>query len=76
MTIQGERKREFEEERDGVFRSERSYGSFRRVVPMPEGAKSDQAKAKFRDGVLEITGPAPTTATGRRLTIEDGSATH
>src|SRR5688572_16255964 len=73
VTIQGERKREFEEERHGVFRSERSYGSFRRVVPLPEGAKSDQAKAKFRDGVLEITVPAPTTAKGRRLTIDDGS---
>jgi HSP20 family protein len=73
VTIQGERKREQEEESDGVVRSERSYGSFLRVVPLPESAKTDQAKARFRDGVLEITVPAPMTAKGRRLAIDDGS---
>ena len=51
VTIQGERKREHEEEREGFYRSERSYGSFYRVVPLPEGAITDQAKATFHDGV-------------------------
>ena len=55
VTIQGERKRESEETREGYYRSERSYGTFCRVVPLPEGAMADQAKAHFRDGVLEIT---------------------
>ena len=50
ITIQGERRREQEEERGGVYRSERSYGSFRRVIALPEGAITDQAKASFRDG--------------------------
>ncbi len=56
-TIQGERKREHTEEREGVYRSERSYGSFYRVMPLPEGAITEQAKATFRAGVLEITMP-------------------
>jgi HSP20 family protein len=73
VTIQGQRKTEHEEERGGYFRSERSYGSFHRSVPLPEGAITDQAKASFRDGVLEITLPAPPAATkGRRLEISDG----
>src|SRR5688572_18251428 len=38
VTIQGERKTERQEDREGYFRSERSYGSFCRVVPLPEGA--------------------------------------
>ena len=46
VTIQGERRREHQEERDGVFRSERSYGTFCRIVPLPQGAHGDQAKAR------------------------------
>src|SRR5690242_12323943 len=54
ITIQGERHREHEEEHEGVFRRERSYGSFARTIPLPQGAIVDQAKATFKDGVLEI----------------------
>jgi HSP20 family protein len=73
VTIQGERKREKEEEREGYYRSERSYGSFCRVVPLPEGAIAEQAKANFDDGVLEITMPAPPASKGRRLEITEGT---
>jgi HSP20 family protein len=73
VCIQGERKRESEEEREGYYRTERSYGSFCRVVPLPEGAIADQAKANFRDGVLEITMPAPPASKGRRLEIAEGA---
>ena len=62
VTIQGERKREHEEEKGGVYRSERSYGSFTRVIALPEGAITDQAKAIFKDGVLEVTTPTPPEA--------------
>ena len=73
VTIQGERKRQHEEEREGFYRSERSYGSFCRTIPLPEGAITEQAKATFRDGVLEITMPAPPTGKGRRLEIGEGT---
>ncbi len=77
ITIQGERRREHEEERGGVYRSERSYGSFYRTIQLPEGAIADQAKASFKDGVLEIKMPAPPeqVTRGRRLEIGEGSAT-
>jgi len=76
ITIQGERRREHEDERGGVYRSERSYGSFQRVIALPEGAITDQAKASFRDGVLEITMPAPPdqVTRGRRLEITEGAS--
>jgi HSP20 family protein len=74
VTIQGERKREHEEEREGVYSSERSYGSFYRVIPLPEGAITEQANANFRDGVLEITMPAPPASKGRRLEITERAA--
>jgi HSP20 family protein len=71
VTIQGERKHEKEEEREGYYWSERGYGSFCRVIPLPEGAISEQAKANFKDGVLEITMPAPPASKGRRLEITE-----
>ena len=73
IAIQGERKRETEEEKAGVYRSERTYGSFYRRLPLPEGAMTDQAKATFKDGVLEVTMPAPPESVkrGRRIEITE-----
>jgi HSP20 family protein len=75
ITISGERRKEEETERGGVYRSERSYGSFSRTVRLPEGAIADQAKATFKDGVLEIRMPAPPeqVTRGRRLEIKEGT---
>jgi HSP20 family protein len=73
VCIQGERRHEREEEREGYYRSERGYGSFCRVIRLPEGAISDQAKASFKDGVLEITMPAPPASKGRRLEIAEAA---
>lgn len=75
VTIRGERRYDHEEERDGVFRSERSYGSFCRVVPLPQGAIADSAKATFNNGVLEVVVQAPSfdVRRGRRVEIKEGS---
>ena len=71
VTIRGERREDRKEEREGVFWTERSYGSFTRVIPMPPGAIGDSAKASFNNGVLEIVMQAPSAETrrGRRLDI-------
>jgi HSP20 family protein len=60
-------------EREGMYRSERSHGSFSRGIPLPEGTITDQAKASFENGVLEITMPAPPeqVSRGRRLEITE-----
>jgi HSP20 family protein len=71
VTLHGERKREFEEDREGVFWTERSYGSFTRVIPLPPGVIGDSAKATFNNGILEIVMKAPSAEErrGRRLDI-------
>jgi HSP20 family protein len=75
ITLSGERQEEHREERGGVYRFERSYGSFFRTIPLPEGAITDQAKASFKDGVLEVRLPAPPeqVSRGRRLEISRGA---
>ena len=71
VTILGERRQDRQEERDGTFWTERSYGSFTRLIPLPPGAITDSAKASFNNGVLEIVMQAPSSETrrGRRLDI-------
>jgi HSP20 family protein len=57
LTISGERRTQHEENRGGIFRSERSYGAFTRNIPLPEGVEDEQCNATFKDGVLEVTFP-------------------
>ena len=59
LTIQGERKHEEKQEREGYCYSECSYGSFYRAIPLPEGVEGSKVTAEFRNGVLEVTVPAP-----------------
>jgi HSP20 family protein len=59
LAISGERKSEAEEKGEEFYRCEREYGSFYRSVPLPEGAKLEDVKATFADGVLEVSVPLP-----------------
>lgn len=70
LRITGERKDEHEEERDGYYRTERSYGQFYRAIPLPEGMDTDQVDASFKDGVLEVTLPAPGETVKRRKRVQ------
>lgn len=76
LIIEGERKREHKEDHEGYHRYERSYGQFYRSIPLPEGAKADQARAELTEGVLKISLPvAETKKNMRQLTIEEGTKT-
>jgi HSP20 family protein len=57
LTIRGEKKKEEEIKEKNFYRSERSSGSFSRSLELPAEVKTDQAKATFKDGILEIRIP-------------------
>jgi len=76
LVIQGERKREETKESEGFRRSERFYGSFFRAIPLPENANAEQAKADFRNGVLEITVPVSKEDSHRRQIPISGQPQH
>ncbi|MDQ2961957.1 MAG: Hsp20/alpha crystallin family protein [Pseudomonadota bacterium] len=74
VTIQGQRKQEKTSSEGGFYRSERSYGSFYRMIPLPEGADTDNASATFRDGVLQIEIEVPQQkSSSRTLEIKDAA---
>ena len=66
ITIEGDRKREHEENSGEWQRSERSYGRFFRAIHLPEGAKGDMVRAEFQNGVLTLTIPVEPSKTTRR----------
>lgn len=74
LTIEGERRQEREERKEGFYRTERSYGRFSRTVLLPEGADAEKVTAEFKDGVLEVRLPAPERQRQQRRQIEIRSA--
>ena len=70
LSISGERKTEAEEKKENFYRCEREYGSFYRSVPLPAGAKIEDIKATFADGVLEVSVPLPAPAEAKAHKVE------
>lgn len=57
LTITADRKVLHEIDNDIAHTVERSFGKVKRRLPIPKNADVDNAKAKFRDGVLTVTFP-------------------
>jgi HSP20 family protein len=74
LTISGERKAEHEERKTGYYRVERSSGSFRRSLTLPEGVDPESVKATFDRGVLEVTIPKPAQQVPRKVQISVGGS--
>ena len=70
LTIKGEKKEESEERDRDVFRMERRYGSFHRVIPLSAEVDESKAQADFKKGVLKITLPKTAQAQQARKKIE------
>ena len=69
LSIRGEKKTETEVKEEDYYRSECSYGSFYRSIPIPSNVNADKISAGFEDGVLEVTLPKLTKGKPRKLTV-------
>lgn len=68
LTIKGET-REEKEEKGEFFRSEIHRGSFTRTVRLPKEVMGEKAKARFEDGLLEVTIPKSEKAVSHTVKI-------
>jgi HSP20 family protein len=57
--VTGKREEEHKAEDGGWYRSERTFGSFYRRVPLPAAIKPQDVSARFNNGVLEVSVPLP-----------------
>lgn len=72
LRITGEKIEKREEKERGYRLSERSYGSFERIVELPGADEDGKIDARFKSGVLTLTLPkaAKAAATKKRITIK------
>jgi len=72
LILSAEKRQEAKSEGKGFYRIERSYGSFQRVLAVPDDADTDAVKASYKKGVLTVTLPrkASIAPVSRRIAIE------
>jgi HSP20 family protein len=72
LTISGEKKKEEEVKDRNYYRCERSFGSFSRTIELPAEVKTEEAKASFKDGLLEIHLPKTEAAKRKLVKVDVG----
>jgi HSP20 family protein len=70
LTLSGEKRQESHEENGGRSYTERSFGRFERVIPLPEEVDADRVEANFKNGVLKVTLPKNPKARDKTRRIE------
>jgi HSP20 family protein len=70
VTIEAEAKEEQEERGRNYLRRELRYGQFCRSLALPAEVKPDQAKATYRNGVLELRVPKSERAKPKQVKVE------
>lgn len=71
VTLRGELLCHTEVPQDGFYASERAFGEFARVVPLPAPIQDEQARATFQHGLLTLRAPLkePPPVRTRRLEV-------
>jgi HSP20 family protein len=70
LSIKGERKFEYQIPPEQFLFSEVPYGPFELSVTLPAGLRFDQVKAKYINGVLEITLPIHESVLPKQVPVE------
>lgn len=72
LTVKGASEDKKEIKRENYYRKEIRKGSFQRSVMLPVPVKGDEAKAEFKNGILEITIPKEERAIPKRIAVKVG----
>ena len=69
LTIQGEKKLDYDEENENYHVMERRYGSFQRSLRLPDTVDDTKINAHFDNGVLKVTLPKRPELAGEQRKI-------
>jgi HSP20 family protein len=69
LTVSGERKSRQQDQGEGYYRVERSFGRFSRSLELPGGVDASAVSADFENGVLEVRIPKPEQQQPTRIEI-------
>ncbi|MCE5209236.1 MAG: Hsp20/alpha crystallin family protein [Chloroflexi bacterium] len=70
LTISGKKETEETEKNKSFYRHERSYGSFRRSIQLPDDVDEDKIDATYNKGILKIVLPKTEQSVSLRKKIE------
>jgi HSP20 family protein len=70
LTVQGEIEQDKDVKREGYYCCERAYGKFSRNISLPAGIDKDKIKAKYKNGILEVTLPKKMEEKAKEIMIE------
>jgi len=68
VTIKGQTSHEEKEEKGDYYRSEIRRGAFSRTIALPREVDASEAKATFKDGILELS--LPKVAKSKRVAVK------
>ena len=70
LSISGERKAEDKYQDAEVYRAERFFGRFQRIITVPVPVSADKIKAQFKDGILTVTLPKTEEAKPKHIEVK------
>jgi HSP20 family protein len=70
LTIEAKHREEKKERGEKYYTVERKFGSFRRVISLPVEVEPERAKARMKDGVLEVILPKKEKKKGKEIKVE------
>jgi HSP20 family protein len=70
LSISGERSGSRETKESDYLHREITYGTFQRLIELPEGVDKDKLTAEYRNGVLEIAAPIAAAALPRKIEVK------
>ena len=72
LHIRGQRQETQEEKGEGFIRRETSFGSFERVLQLPLDVSTEDLKANYENGILEIVVPRGAKRSSQRVKVDVG----
>ena len=72
LVVTGTKKVESERREGALHISERAYGRFQRVIPLPDDVETDNVSATYKKGVLRLELPKRSTPQARRVSVQAG----
>jgi HSP20 family protein len=70
LTIKGERKRDPDLKDEELYRAEREFGMFQRMIQLPAEVSPDKAKASYNNGVLKIMIPKAQKSAPKEVKVD------
>ena len=73
LSVSAKRSMEPEDKDESVYRCERNYDAFKRLIRLPADVKSEETKATLCNGVLRITLPKTILISKTKIGVEEAS---